>query len=408
MHLRRRLAAILLADVAGYARLMSLDEHGTVDALQTVHAICRKHIAPNQGRVVDMAGDSILAVFETAIGAVTAALGIQRGLGTAFPVATAERLMRIRIGLHLGDVVENADGTVYGDGVNIAARLQAAAEPGGIIVSDAIQGAVRGKVAADFVDARDLQIKNIAYPVRAYQMKAENQLSTYSPSATETTVAAESRQARSGRAMKILFVDDHALFREGVAELLRGLDPEIEILHAANAEVALAQAAAGTDFDFVLLDLRMPGMSGLDLLQSLRKELPTVPVIVLSADESRVSVMAAIDKGAMGYIPKSCPWAVMKQALGLVLAGGIYLPPAVLAFREVPASKSGELSLTPRQMDVLRCLLRGMPNKIICRELGISEGTIKSHIAAVFSSLQVHNRSEAVVEASRRGLHVGV
>ena len=137
-----RLAAILAADAAGYSRLMAADEHATVAALDAARAVFRAQIEAHQGRVIDMAGDSVLAVFDTAAGAVAAALAIQASINPLADAAPEDRRMRFRIGVHLGDVIEKADGTVYGDGVNIAARLQALAEPGGITVSDAVRGAV--------------------------------------------------------------------------------------------------------------------------------------------------------------------------------------------------------------------------------------------------------------------------
>ncbi len=116
-----------------------------------------------------MAGDSVLSVFDTAAGAVNAALAIQEALESLNSTAPVQRRMRFRIGVHLGDVIEKPDGTVYGDGVNIAARLQSLAEPGGLLVSDAVQGAVRGKVAATFSDQGEQVIKNIPHPVRTYR-----------------------------------------------------------------------------------------------------------------------------------------------------------------------------------------------------------------------------------------------
>jgi len=121
--LQHRLAAILAADAAGYSRLMAGDDRATVAALDAARAVFRAHIEAQQGRVIDMAGDSVLAVFGTAAGAVTAALAIQLELNTLADAEPADRRMRFRIGAHLGDVIEKADGTVYGDGVNIAARL---------------------------------------------------------------------------------------------------------------------------------------------------------------------------------------------------------------------------------------------------------------------------------------------
>ena len=177
--LKQRLAAILAADVAGYSRLMAADERATVAALDSARAVFRTQIESNQGRVIDMAGDSVLAVFEIATGAVSAALAIQQQLVAAAGGVAEDRRMRFRIGLHLGEIIEKADGSVYGDGVNIAARLEGLAEPGGIAVSDAVRGAVKNRVSAAFADLGEQTVKNIAEPVRAYAVAS-----------TETTLAA--------------------------------------------------------------------------------------------------------------------------------------------------------------------------------------------------------------------------
>ena len=167
---RQRLAAILAADVVGYSRLMTADEHATVAALDAARAIFRSRIESSQGRVIDMAGDSVLAVFDSATGAVSAALAVQEALEAAARTASDDRRMRFRIGVHLGDVIEKADGTIYGDGVNIAARLEGLAAPGGIAVSDAVQGAVRNRLAVQFVDMGEREVKNMA-SLRAYEVK---------------------------------------------------------------------------------------------------------------------------------------------------------------------------------------------------------------------------------------------
>ena len=145
-NLTQRLAAILAADVVGYSRLMAADERGTVADLDTARSVFKACIESSQGRVIDMAGDSVLAVFETATGAVNAALAVQRELGTHAAHVSEDRRMRFRIGVHLGDVIVKPDGTIYGDGVNIAARLERLAEPEGIAVSDSIRAAVKRKV----------------------------------------------------------------------------------------------------------------------------------------------------------------------------------------------------------------------------------------------------------------------
>jgi len=168
--LKQRLTAIFAADAVGYSRLMAIDDRATVAALDAARAVFRAQIESNHGRVIDMAGDSVLAVFETAAGAVIAAIAVQRDLSVSSEGAPQDRQMHFRIGVHLGDVIEKADGTVYGDGVNIAARLQALAEPAGIVVSDAVHGAVRGRVGAEFVDRGEQEVKNIAHPVRAFRV----------------------------------------------------------------------------------------------------------------------------------------------------------------------------------------------------------------------------------------------
>ena len=172
--MRQRLAAILAADVAGYSRLMAADERATVAALDAARGVFRRIIESNQGRVIDMAGDSVLAVFETATGAVNAAINVQTELGAAAALVPENRQMRFRIGVHLGDVMEKADGTVYGDGVNIAARLESLAEPGGTVVSAAVQAAQRNRLPTAFEDMGEHTVKNIAHPVRAYRMRVDD------------------------------------------------------------------------------------------------------------------------------------------------------------------------------------------------------------------------------------------
>ncbi len=174
--IRHRLAAILVADVAGYSRLMAGDERGTVAALDSARGVFKAQIESHQGRVIDMAGDSVLAVFESATGAVAAALTVQHALtGRAAKVPEGRR-MQFRIGIHLGDVIVKPDGTVYGDGVNIASRLQSLAEPGGVTVSDSVKSVVRGKVPAVFEDQGEQTVKNIPERVHAYRVEAEGRI----------------------------------------------------------------------------------------------------------------------------------------------------------------------------------------------------------------------------------------
>jgi adenylate cyclase len=169
---RQRLGAILSADAVGYSRLMSADERATVAALDAARGVFRTEIEASHGRVIDMAGDSVLAIFDSAIGAVSAAVTVQRRLDEASRSVPEDRRMRYRIGIHLGDVIERLDGTVYGDGVNMAARLQGLAEPDGITVSSAVHGAVGNRLAVTFVDQGEREVKNMA-PVRVFAISTK-------------------------------------------------------------------------------------------------------------------------------------------------------------------------------------------------------------------------------------------
>jgi DNA-binding NarL/FixJ family response regulator len=208
--------------------------------------------------------------------------------------------------------------------------------------------------------------------------------------------------------MNILLVDDHALLRGGMRYLLRSLDAELEMDEASNCEEAL-EFVAGRSYDLVLLDLKMPGLDGLDALAALRDAAPGMPLVVLSGESDPGLIRGAIDGGAMGFIPKSSTPEVLIQALRLVLAKGVYLPQLVLdqahAAGAVPRTASSTLpGITPRQMDVLRCVIRGKANKVIARELDLSEGTVKAHLSAVFQALGAHSRTEAVYAAAKLGL----
>lgn len=216
----QRLVAILAADAAGYSRLMSADEHSTVAALDAARAAFRHEIESRRGRVVDMAGDSVLAVFETATGAVSAALAIQQQLEALSAQAPEEQHMRFRLGVHLGDVIQKADGSVYGDGVNIAARLQGLAAPGGVTVSASVRTAVGGKVNATFEDQGVQQVKNISEPVHAYRIAPEG-----AATSVAARVAGETRLPLPDKpSVAVLPFDnmsgdpEQAYFADGIAE----------------------------------------------------------------------------------------------------------------------------------------------------------------------------------------------
>jgi DNA-binding NarL/FixJ family response regulator len=216
--------------------------------------------------------------------------------------------------------------------------------------------------------------------------------------------------------VKILLIDDHPLILEALRHVLRQLDGEVEVLGARTAEGGVALVAANSDAGLLLLDLTLPGSDGFALLERLRRDYPQIPVVVLSASDRREDILRAIDLGAMGYIPKTSSNQVTLQALRLVLSGGVYLPPVALNLRDEsqpppvaqrsagPRMTPSELGLTARQAQVLALILQGKPNKVICRELALAEGTVKIHVAAILRALNVGTRTQAVIEASRIGL----
>jgi adenylate cyclase len=165
---KRTLAAILAADVVGYSRLMGEDERATMDLLDICRGVFRKHISAHHGRVVDTAGDSVLATFASVVEAVACAVDVQRALVECNADLADSRRMLFRIGVNLGDVFEKADGSIYGDGVNVAARLESLADPGGVMISDSAHMHVEGKTDLTFQDLGEHDVKNIARPIKAF------------------------------------------------------------------------------------------------------------------------------------------------------------------------------------------------------------------------------------------------
>ena len=225
--------------------------------------------------------------------------------------------------------------------------------------------------------------------------------------------------------MKILIADDHRLVIEAVKTKLSELQGDIEFVLAMSVDELFAGAA--DDVDLALIDLNIPGAEGHSHIDELRRRHPAVPVIVLSGYEDPAIMRAVLERGVLGFIPKAYSPDVMLSAVRLVLAGGVYVPPMLLsalppgvvagvaaggaapAAGEAGATRAGAAGaptlehlrkvLTERQVEVLQLLSQGKPNKLIGRSLGISEGTVKIHLAAIFRALNVRNRTEAVVAA---------
>ena len=199
-----RLAAVLVADAVGYSRLMSHDTERTVRTLDAARAVFQAQVHFHHGRVIDMAGDSIMAVFETAIGALNAATTAQRQIAASNQGLPPERAMLFRVGLNVGDLIEKPDGTAYGDGINIAARLEKLAEPGEIVISDAVYAAVRGKLPMMFTDHGEHLVKNIEYPVRCYKVQTHVAAPAMAEQPAPSTTATPSLELPSKPSIAVL------------------------------------------------------------------------------------------------------------------------------------------------------------------------------------------------------------
>lgn len=224
--------------------------------------------------------------------------------------------------------------------------------------------------------------------------------------------------------MKVLIADDHRLIVEGVKTKLSELGQHVECVVAMDLEEFARAVHPDAGLDLAIIDIAMPGTHGHEHIAQMRTLAPDVPVIVLSGSEDLEQIRALLDLGVQGFIPKAYSPDVMLSAVRLVLAGGVYVPqmllagmqargmlpgdgvPVAIARDATPADPERSLDglrqiLTSRQIDVMLLLSQGKPNKLIARDLGISEGTVKIHLAAIFRALNVRNRVEAVV-ASRK------
>lgn len=217
--------------------------------------------------------------------------------------------------------------------------------------------------------------------------------------------------------MRVLLVDDHPIFRHGLAMLLATLHPGLQIVQCASPGEWTALFAKTEDgaFDLALMDLHMPGFSDLHALNLFRMMAPQVPVVVLSGDESPETVQQCIELGAFGYVPKSAKPDVLIEALERIIGGGVWLPGSSLHIVNSVTSLNHSidsdwsrvcLPVTARQRDVLQRVVQGKTNKVIARELGISDNTVKSHLSQLMNLLGVNTRTQIVYELARQGIRV--
>ena len=225
--------------------------------------------------------------------------------------------------------------------------------------------------------------------------------------------------------MKVLLIDDHPLILQALQTVIQSLGNDTTVVGAGSARAAREALRADADFDLVLLDLQLGDADGFDVLAEFRHAYPALPVVVVSASDRHSDVIKSIDLGAMGFVPKRASNDTLFEALNMVMSGGIYIPPMTLGSEptaakpqgdtvpsvlrvvreqsqeyQTPAAPLAEIGLTPRQTDVLALLLKGLPNKLIARELGLSVETVKDHVAAVLRALNVSSRTQAVLAVS--------
>jgi DNA-binding NarL/FixJ family response regulator len=209
--------------------------------------------------------------------------------------------------------------------------------------------------------------------------------------------------------MKVLVVDDHPLILTALAELLTRRERPLAVLGATDRDETYALLAAHPDIALTLLDLALPGTRGLEFLARLRRDFPRLPIAVLSATHDRATVDGALAAGARGFIAKTASAEDLVDAVLRLLSGRPCPRPAIARAGLAPPALGdgpGVPGLTQRQAEVLRLLVQGKPNKIICRDLNLSEGTVKVHVSAILRALNVHTRAQAIVELARRGVPV--
>lgn len=204
----------------------------------------------------------------------------------------------------------------------------------------------------------------------------------------------------------VLVADDHPLFREAIAAALRGMLDHVGVLEAGSMTDTFSQVSGGTDIDLILLDLRMPGMSGVKGVRTLRLRRPDIPIAVISALDDNVVMRECFDAGAIGYIPKSLPRDSIADAIQTILDGGSYAPIEIRPNANLQALEEDALDeatlcrfelLTNQQRKVLDLMAHGLLNKQIAYEINVQLTTVKAHVSSLLQKLGVSSRTQAVI-----------
>jgi DNA-binding NarL/FixJ family response regulator len=211
--------------------------------------------------------------------------------------------------------------------------------------------------------------------------------------------------------VRILIIDDHPLFREILRQYVEDSYPDARIFEAGSVQEAMAVLVEYAGFGLITLDVSLPEMDGIAGLALIRAMLPVIPVMMMSGVNDTSMAHLAMAHGANGYVSKSAGGRELKHAMHLILGGDAYISPCVLISKStvvpppVPEEETlGEFGMTPRQLEVCRLLMAGLPNKAIARRLACAEGTVRLHVSAVLRALNVRNRTEAARVALRLGI----
>jgi DNA-binding NarL/FixJ family response regulator len=212
------------------------------------------------------------------------------------------------------------------------------------------------------------------------------------------------REAPTKALMKLLIIDDHPLFRDGFEAWIQTAAPGTIVLQAKDADQGFELADANSDLDAIVLDLELHGIPGHEALARFANKLPNTPVIVLSHSEDPRDVRKSFASGALGYVAKSASQQVLLAAIRLVMSGELYIPPLILEERGEHCALVDTSALSARQIEILRLLSQGLPNKIIAAKLDLSVKTVKTHVSAIFKILGVVNRTQAASAGREAGL----
>ncbi len=390
----RRLVAIMFTDIVGYASLVQKNEAVALELLEENRQLLRPLFTQYGGRTVKTTGDGFLVEFASVLEAVRCAIEIQGFLEERNASAPEERRIRIRIGIHLGDV-ESQEGDLLGDGVNIASRIESLAEPGGVCISEQVYHQVRNKIDEPIVGIGKQELKNIREPMELYKIVLSSS-SVGAASAPEET-----------KSIRVLIADDHAVVREGLKALI-STEARLEVAgEASDGEEAVFKARVLKP-DVILMDLVMPRKDGIQAIGEITQEMPEARILVLTSFAEDKQIISAVKAGALGYLLKDSSPQDLIQAIRAVYQGDSSLHPTV-AHKLIhklhrPSEDVSRESLTEREVKVLRLIAQGLSNHEIAKKLFISDPTVRTHVSNILRKLHLVNRTQAALYALREGL----